>query len=247
MKILQKKEILELLIFYLILTYKKEEDQVNDLDKKVIQEYKVSASVFKRNLEILIKNSSSKDRVLYSLLKDEEEAWENLEDFLVKAKTLENALEVVNLANDLLVKCNDVVVEAEKTLSKSSAEQDLLSLVNKSGKQRMLSQRLCLFYMSQKILNDLPENYAHQYVFDLEEVFDQIDVNIGQLLISKFNHVAHTEDMVGAVSLEFDDLKNQKRSFINGKVDVNRVFKTTNNLTKMFNDLTMAYSKVQIQ
>lgn len=228
---------------FLIKTYS-ELDQGYKMSPKVESDYKIAKSLFKRNLELLFKNTNlNSNKEVYSLLNDEKEAWKNLSDFLEEEKSAKNAMKIVKLSNKLLVKSNAVVLAAQKNFSTSNTDPALLELINKSGKQRMLSQRLCMLYTAKKIQNYLPEKEKKNN-FAIDKVLEDMDIVIGDLMISDYNHKAHSEDKVGEVSLEFDNLKEKRNVFVKGNLDVNTVFSTTNNLTKLFNDLTMAYTKV---
>ena len=226
---------------FLIMSYA--EWNVNfDLPSKVKVDYKVAVSVFKRNLEMLINNTDINKKLL-SLLKEEKQGWEALEKILGKEKTTKNVSECMVLADDLLIKSNNVVVESEKKLS-STGDAKLLRLINKSGKQRMLSQRLGLFFMNHKIQSFLPKKEKGK-LYDITSVFDQMDSDIGDLLVSPYNNEASTSEKIGEISVEFDNLKDRKEVFTNGHLEVNEVFNITNELTKLFNDLTFAYSKIK--
>ncbi len=226
---------------FLIMAYAEWDNNFN-LPSKVKVDYKVGISVFKRNLEML-SNNTDINKTLLSLLKEERESWETLEKALNKEKIAKNVNECVALANDLLLKSNNVVVEAEKKLA-GSGDVNLLKLINKSGKQRMLSQRLCLFFMNHKIQNFLPKKEKGK-LYDIESVFNKMDTDIGDLLVSPYNNEAATNEKIGEVSVEFDNLKDKKEVFVNGHLEIEEVFEVTNNLTKLFNDLTFAYTKVK--
>lgn len=227
---------------YLIISYA-EYDKAFELSSKVKIDYKVARSVFKRNLEMLFNNTDI-DKKILKLLKEESDTWEALKKEIDKEKTAERAVKCVELANVLLEKSNNVVLEAQRRFSTSGSEKkDLLNIINKSGKQRMLSQRLCLLFMNQKMQKFLDKKKRGK-LYSIDEVFDKMDTDIGDLLVSKYNTLAKTDGNIGEISVEFDVLKDKKEIFINGHLTATEVFEVTNNLTSLFNELTFKYSKI---
>jgi len=229
---------------YLISSYSKFNDGYT-ISPQVSIDYKIGVSVFKRNLEMLFNNINlNSNKEVYRLLNDEKEAWQDLQNMLEEERTVENVVKVIQLANQLLIKSDKVVKAAQESFTNNGSEKDLLTLINKSGKQRMLSQRLCMLFMTKTIQSYLPQKKKKIIDFDVSAVFNQMDEAIGDLLITPFNYEAQTENKIGEISVEFDRLKDKKSLFVNGKLNVNDVFNTTNKLTNLFNELTRSYSKI---
>ncbi|MGY5352126.1 type IV pili methyl-accepting chemotaxis transducer N-terminal domain-containing protein [Wenyingzhuangia sp. IMCC45533] len=228
---------------YLVMSFD-EKDIDFKASSKVLIDFKIASSIFQRNLEVLKKNLEAYNKDLLKVLDKEESKWKEFSEATKKPKTPENAIKVLELSSELLKVSNDVVIESEAQFLQSSNDKDLIKLVNKSGKQRMLSQRLALLFTYQKLEKYIGKKQRIK-TLDLDAVFDKMDSDIGELMVSEYNSAAKTDDIIGEISVEFDILKSKRSDFVEGNIDLNEVIEVTNNLTRLFNDLTFAYSKIE--
>lgn len=215
----------------------------NNEHQKAELNLRIAISLFNRNLEAL-KNYAVGNNKLTSALETEESAWENLSKGLQKEKTPGNAIEVLKLSEVVLQAANKVVVVAIQESNKNKQDAELFSLINITGKQRMLSHRLCLLFVTQKLQDQMKEDERKISNTVFEQVFHEMDDAIGFIISSAYNIQADTEELAGLTSLEFDNLKGNKEDFINGKFEVDYVNTITNKLAKLYTSLNYAYSKL---
>jgi len=115
--------------------------------------------------------------------------------------------------------------------------------VNLSGKQRMLSQRLCLFFVAKKF--DLKnKNTSYRTNEILNKTYNELDASLIDLLNSELNSL-DVEEAIGNALLSFENLRSQSEKFLSGKASLNIVYNTTNKLTKDFDYLTSKYSALK--
>lgn len=210
---------------------------------EIKKELSSSKFIFEKQLQI-IKENGKKSSAIKLLVKQTEKLWYNFKGLISAEPTLENARKVLDLNTDLLKSCHQIVMQIESLSSYSSKyfnnyDQEAVIIVNKSGKQRMLSQRLGLYYLACTLF---PKEMA-DYRGVLKETFEEFDYAIGYLLISSYN-TTESEEEIGEIMGIWENYVSNKKEFYNGKFDLVDVFKTTNNLTKRFNKITGIYEVV---
>lgn len=221
---------------FMLITYDNEHE-------KAALNLRIAVSLFNRNLEALKKYAIGNSK-LTSALKAEEGAWKTLSESLTKEKNPENAITVLKLSELVLKTSNKVVVLAIQDSNKLRKDPELFSLINITSKQRMLSHRLCLLFVTQKLQERIKEDKNKINNNTFEQVFNEMDEAIGFIISSTYNVEADTEELAGLTSLEFDSLKGSKEAFINGKLELDKVYSTTKKLAKLYSTLNYAYSKL---
>lgn len=207
----------------------------------VTKDLNISKIVFQRNIESL---SSNATKVYNSSIKNainiESREWETFKSLLDLPINKQNASKVLKQSSKLLTVSHEAVVKMEK-LSASNAKyattEEILGTINLSGKQRMLSQKACLYYLASRLFEN-KENYN-----TLTSVFHNIDEALVTLLNKEINS-PDIEEAIGNALLTFEALRAKRESFLNGKISPQLVFETTNTLTKEFDKVTHLYSEI---
>ena len=199
-----------------------------------------SKSLFESQLSTLRKNAPSASNK--SLIEKIDNLWNTFkgltEDLPANTKS---AKSIMDLNTGLLKACNDLVVDIESNTSKDldDKKKKLLRVINKSGKQRMLSQRLTLYYTASLVF---PENKL-AYRNTLNKIFLEYEDAISFLSIVEFNNEA-TEKELEIVMEKWDKYVTDKEGFFSGSFDATEVYTTTNNLTSSFNKITNIYASL---
>lgn len=212
------------------------------VDNNIKTELSSSKFIFARQLAILKENGN--DQRVKICIRDIEAIWEKFLKIINKTPSYDSSLDVVKLNTKLLKSCHQLVLAIESSSKYSSKffydnNQDLVEIINRSGKQRMLSQRLCLYYTA---IQMFPKE-KQEYVDVLENIFAEFNDTIGFLLINSYN-TTETEEELGGIMGLWEIFKNNKNDFFNSKFELVEVFNTTNQLTKSFNKITGIYENI---
>ncbi|AUS05605.1 type IV pili methyl-accepting chemotaxis transducer N-terminal domain-containing protein [Pseudotamlana carrageenivorans] len=211
----------------------------NDMINK---ELNASKFIFEKQLEILKKNSESSSTRLY--LKQVNNVWDDFKKLINQEANTVNALRIMSLNTELLKNCHQVVLSIERSSNYNNKffennDQELINTINVSGKQRMLSQRMCLYFAA---INEFPKN-KEEFKEVLGKVFDEFSYVIGDLLISTFN-TTEIEEEIGLIMALWEPYQSNKRQFLNGDFDLIDVYNVTNELTKRFNKVTGLFEQI---
>ncbi len=207
--------------------------------QKSLLDLKISISYFNRNLAILKKYAVGHEK-LAAAVEVQQTSWKAYTEAFQEEKTPENVVKVLKLS-EVVFKASDYVLaigakEYRKTIS--NVEQG--SLISVISTQSALSQRACLLFVNQK----MKDKVAKKDRLDNEsllQTFSQMDESLDFIISSSLHDKADTELIVGETSVVFDRLKNAKKDFAEGKLEVKDVVGATESLSKLYDKLRYAY------
>jgi hypothetical protein len=200
-----------------------------------------SIFIFQKQLEIIKDNAQSP--VVKLRVKAVEDLWSNYKKLLESNPIIYNCRDVIKQSAEVLRVSHDLVLAIESRSNYSAAffkdsNQELVKTINISGKQRMLSQKMCLYYSACSIFTTDKKEFKEV----LSKTFDEFSEAIGFLLINSYNS-SEIDKEIGLVMSEWDFYKKNKQDFINGTFELSEIYKLTNKLTTKFNEITGLYER----
>ena len=212
------------------------------------QEYNSGIQLFQRNLSILTTNSKESSPKVKALIRKEDKQFEKFKTAL-RNSSIENVNTIMNISNELLRVCHSLVLAIEEDSkytkeysNENESEQLKVNTVNLSGKQRMLSQRLCLYYTACRLYKKEKLD-AKGMCVKVEELYKEMNNSLNSLLINNLNSFSIEED-IGKILGLFEIFENQKRDLFNNKLPLKTIMTTTNKITNLYNVVTGKYSSL---
>lgn len=212
------------------------------------QEYNSSIQLFQRNLSILEANSKSSSAKVKSAIRKETSEWESFKSSLRK-KDKSNINVIMNSSNQLLKKCHALVLAIEEDskynkefLNENTNEQLKVETVNISGKQRMLSQRLCLYYTACRVYRKEKLDSKGMCV-KVKEIYNEMNASLNSLLINDLNTFP-IEQNIGKILSLINNLEDNKKDFFNNNLPLVTMVNLTNKITNLYNVVTGQYTSL---
>lgn len=205
---------------------------INGSQAKIDTELKLAMTMFESNLNILKGSTLGKDGD--ALLTSIDLAWTTLHNLLTTAPDAKNAPQVITASSKVLESANNLVLWTMTTMGNSAlikvdkgvSKEALLKHINLAGRNRMLSQRVCMYYAtySAKLID---ENEAWKlFLTDYKE----IESNINYLFSSMMNNIS-VDEMIAFAIDDWNSLK---------KIDL-KEFQTRQVSTQLMYDKTLEF------
>ena len=159
------------------------------------------------------------------------ELWQRYRALALSTPDKQHAVEVLALSDELLAQCEKVVQMIERHTGSGNAW-----LVNRSGRQRMLSQRIAKLYLARSW--NLPVN-------GLDEQFNQAVNEFGQALSELQNAKQNTSEISAALSKADAQWQYSRAGFelsADGRYVPTVIAITTESLLGQMQELTAAYT-----
>ncbi|MDY8138171.1 hypothetical protein [Aquimarina sp. 2201CG5-10] len=208
-------------------------------NREIKRELEYSRAAFQRDLDILKKNASS--AVLKLNIKNIEKIWNKFKKLADINSDYNNSLEVMELNTDLLKACDELTLSIQQSSNYNTQffqnkNQDLVETINTISKQRMLSQRLCLYYIVYNMFPDKQEEHLRI----LNQTFNEFN-NTSSNLLKYENTSKEIRKEINIVKSQWKKFQINQRGFINHEFALQEVIKTTNSITESYNKITKIY------
>ncbi|MNZ48306.1 hypothetical protein D3C78_660460 [compost metagenome] len=157
--------------------------------------------------------------------------WQRYRELALSSPDKQRAVELLGLSDELLAQCEKVVQLIERHTGNSNAW-----LVNRSGRQRMLSQRIAKLYLARS---------WHLPVNSLDEQFKQAVNEFGQALGELQNAKQNTREISAALSKADAQWQYSRVGFelsAEGRYVPTVIAITTESLLTQMQELTVAYT-----
>ncbi|RZS92539.1 type IV pili methyl-accepting chemotaxis transducer N-terminal domain-containing protein [Aquimarina brevivitae] len=218
-------------------------------DNFVIQE-EIDSSVtrFLSQLDYLSNNFKGKNYTHH--FKEIRREWKSFYRQLKRANDTTAARYIIEYNTSLLTHSNNIVREIESEYyqqkvfsradsSRQIATENLIEIVDISGRQRMLAQRMCLYYLASKHFN----NANDRYITHVKEVYEEFELSIIKLLESDFNN-SKSRMHIAQLLFHWKGIKEEESNLFSKQFDIGDLYEITNNLTSVFEQITAIYQEI---
>lgn len=208
-------------------------------------EFNSGMTIFERNLKILELNSKGQGSKLKAGLRSEATEWARFKEIMEKPNP--DIQVVLESAEALLLASHKVVyaIEEESMYSKQlsiveESKQVKVKTVNIAGKQRMLTQKLCLYYAACRAFKKgkNADIACQQY----KNIYLSMDSIVNELMVSELNSSEIDVTIAQILGVLDSDINSQKKVFFDNKIPLQKVIQTTSKLLELFNKLTGQYT-----
>lgn len=212
---------------------------------EIRSEIKTSTILFENNLNVLKSDSRNEFSELSAILVDKEAAvWDTFKNIISQPPNKNRLNDVIIQSNNLLKKAHRVysAFKTEASSNFNHNDSNVVKLIQISEKQEITSQRLCLYFVAQKI-NVVAPQPNHKILTTLRVIVDKLDKQLVVLLKQNINNPV-TVKIINDALIAFDDIKTNKTDFLDGKPSMNTIYKTTKKLNSLFRILSSEYQVI---
>ncbi len=211
---------------------------------EITNEFTSSMKLFERNVKILQSNSREGSPKVKALIRQQNADWVQYKDLVSKDQI--DVEKLLSKSEALLTKCHALVlaIEEDSKFNKqlnfeNKASQLKVETINKAGKQRMLSQKMCLYYAACKYFKkgEKSKIACNRYV----TIYNSINAAVNDLVVNELNN-ADIDQNLALVMDAIDSIEVNKKAFIENKIPLQKMFSMTNNVLDIFNKITSQYS-----
>ncbi len=217
---------------------------MNATTSEVANEFTSSMKLFERNVKILQTNSREQSSKVKALIRQQNADWVQYKDLVSKSQI--DVEKLLSKSEALLSKCHALVlaIEEDSKFNKqlnyeNKASQLKVETINKAGKQRMLSQKMCLYYAACKYFKkgEKSKIACNRYV----TIYNSINSAVNDLVVNELND-SEIDQSLALVMGVIDTIEINKKAFTENKIPMEKMISMTNSMLKIFNKITSQYS-----
>lgn len=202
--------------------------------EKTQQQFTSSKTKFESNLLELKKFAQSINQLdIVNNIEIIEQHWSTYSQIFIQPFAEQKTADLLAQSDITLMACETVVKQFQELSTTSSAR-----LVNISGRQRMLSQRIAKFYAAMSL-----SIYNQQYTADLQQAVNEFELALTELQESKDN-THFVNHKLQKVATQWNFSKQGFKVLSNGSSTPLVIAMTTETILKQMNDITALYEEI---